>query len=102
MKLKQKDPDLFALLKTLNDHRWKQGQRHPLEVILLIIIMDIMAGAKGEQAIVWFAKNNKAALIKALEIQRQEVPTRSVIKGVIEHMDFTVLQNQRIIRNIGF
>lgn len=92
MKPKQKDPDLFALLKTLKDHRRKQGQRHPLEVILLIIIMAIMAGAKGERAIVRFAKNNQAALIKALEIQRKEVPTRSVIKGVIEHIDFAILQ----------
>lgn len=93
MEQKQKDPDLFALLKTLKDHRRKQGQRHPLEIILLIIIMAIMAGARGERAIVRFAKNNKEALIKALDIQRKQVPTRSVIKGVIENMDFTVLQN---------
>lgn len=93
MKPKQKNPNLFALLKTIKDHRRKQGQRHPLEIIVLIIIMGIMAGAKGERAIVRFAKNNKAALIKALEIQRQEVPTRSVIKGVIENIDFTNLQH---------
>ena len=59
MKQKQKAPDLFALLKTIKDHRRKQGQRHPLEIIVLIIIMAIMAGAKGERAIVRFAKNNK-------------------------------------------
>lgn len=93
MKPKQKDPDLFALLKTLKDHRRKQGQRHPLEIILLIIIMAIMAGAKGERAIARFAKNNQEALIKALDIQRQAVPTRSVIKGVIEHSDFSELQH---------
>lgn len=93
MKQKQKAPDLFALLKTIKDHRRKQGQRHPLEVILLIIIMAIMAGAKGERAIARFAKNNKEALIKALKIERGEVPTRSVIKGVIANIDFTNLQD---------
>lgn len=93
MKPKQKNPNLFALLKTIKDHRRKQGQRHPLEIILLIIIMGIMAGAKGERAIVRFAQNNKEALIKALKIERGEVPTRSVIKGVIANIDFTNLQS---------
>lgn len=93
MKQKQKEQNIYALLKTLKDHRRRQGLRHPLEVILLIIIMAIMAGAKGERAIARFAQNNKKALIEALRIERQEVPTRSVIKGVIENIDFTILQN---------
>lgn len=92
MKRKQKKQDIIALLKTLKDHRRKQGKRHPLEVVLLIIIMAIMAGAKGERAIARFSKNNKEALIKALRIERKEVPTRSVIKGVIENIDFNALQ----------
>jgi hypothetical protein len=91
--MKQKEQDISALLKTLKDHRRRQGRRHPLEVILLIIIMAIMAGAKGERAIARFAQNNKKALVKALRIERQEVPTRSVIKGVVENIDFTALQN---------
>jgi len=93
MKQNQKEQGIRALLKTLKDHRRRQGRRHPLEVILLIIIMAIMAGARGERAIARFAQNNKKTLIKALGIERQEVPTRSVIKGVIENIDFTVLQN---------
>lgn len=91
--MKQKDQDIIALLKTLKDHRRRQGQRHPLEVILLIIILAIMAGAKGERAIARFAQNNKKTLVKALGIERKEVPTRSVIKGVIENVDFMALQN---------
>lgn len=38
--------------------------------------MAIMAGAKGERAIDRFSKNNKKALIKALKIERKEVPAR--------------------------
>lgn len=93
MKHKQKEQDIVALLKTLKDHRRPQGRRHPLETVLLIIIMAIMAGAKGERAIARFAQNNKEALIKSLGIERKEVPTRSVIKGVVENIDFKALQN---------
>jgi len=93
VKQKQRDQNIVELIKTLRDHRRKQGQRHPLEVVLLIIIMAVMAGAKGERAIARFAQNNKESLIKALGIKRKEVPTRSVIKGVIENIDFKSLQN---------
>ena len=93
MKQKQKGQELIALLKTIKDYRRKQGQRHPLEVILVIIIMAIMAGAKGERAIARFSKNNKKALIKALKIERKEVPTRCIIQRTIQNIDFPKLQN---------
>ncbi len=93
MKQKQEKQDIIALLKTLKDRRRKQGRRHPLEVVLTIIIMSIMAGAKSERAIARFSENNRESLIKALKIKRQEVPTRSVIKGIIENINFKDLQN---------
>ena len=77
----------------LKDHRRKEGKRHPLEIVLLIIIMAIMAGSKSERAISRFAKNNKQALIKALKIARKEIPSRSVIQGIIQQTDFSKLQN---------
>jgi hypothetical protein len=93
MKPRQKEQeDLFTLLQTIKDYRRKQGQRHKLEVILLIIIMAIMAGAKGERAISRFAKNNKKALIQALKIERKEVPTRCIIQRTIQNVDFSELQ----------
>lgn len=90
--MKQKEHSIVDLLKTLKDHRRKEGRRHPKEVVLLIIIMGIMAGAKGERAIDRFTQNNKKALIKALAIERKEVPSRSVISGVIQNIDFKSLQ----------
>lgn len=91
-KREEKEKDLIVLLRTLKDYRRKQGLRHPLEVILLIIIMAIMAGAKGERAIARFAENNKKALIKALKIERKEVPTRYIIQRTIQNIDFSLLQ----------
>lgn len=90
--MRSKQQNIFELLKALKDHRRKEGQRHPKEVVLLIIIMGVMTGAKGERAIDRFAQNNKKALIKALGIERKEVPSRSVIRGVIENIDFKSLQ----------
>ena len=87
-----KQQNILELLRTLKDHRRKEDQRHPKEVVLLIIIMVVMAGAKGERAIDRFAQNNKKALIKALRIKRKEVPSRSVIRGVIENINFKSLQ----------
>ncbi len=93
MKQKNIEPELITLLKTLKDYRRKQGQKHPLEIILIIIIMAIMAGARGERAIARFAKNNKKALIKALKIERKEVPTRCIIQRTIQNINFSQLQN---------
>lgn len=93
MKQKQKKQDIIALLKTIKDYRRKQGQRHPIEVILIIIIMAIMAGSKGERAIARFAQNNKKDLIKALGIERKEIPTRCIIQRTIQNIDFSELQN---------
>jgi predicted transposase YbfD/YdcC len=89
----EKENDLITLLRTLKDYRRKQGRRHSLEVILLIIIMAIMAGAKGERAIARFAQNNKKSLIKALQIERKQVPTRCIIQRTIQNVDFTLLRN---------
>lgn len=93
MNQKQKESNIIELIKTLPDYRRKQGLRHPLEVVLLIIIMAIMAGAKGERAIARFAKNNKKDLIKTLKIERKEIPTRYVFKGIIKNINFSELQN---------
>lgn len=85
-------PELLALLATMKDHRRAQGRRHPLDLILILIIMGIMAGSKSERAICRFIKYNKKALIKALRIDRKEVPTRSVIQGVMQTVDFKELE----------
>jgi hypothetical protein len=77
----------------MKDHRRAQGRRHPLDLILILIIMGIMAGSKSERAICRFIKHNKKALIKALRIDRKEVPTRSVIQGVMQTVDFKELEH---------
>lgn len=85
--------NIFELLKELKDYRRGQGQRHPLQIVLLIMIMAIMAGAKSERAISRFAKNNKKELIDILKIERKEIPSRSVTKGMAKNLDFKEFKN---------
>jgi hypothetical protein len=86
--------DLITLiLRDLEDYRRKQGQRHPLHVLLLITIMGIMSGAQSERAIARFAENNKDSLIKELEIERGEIPSRKVLAKFIQNLDFNKLQS---------
>lgn len=84
---------LIILLNKLEDNRRKQGQRHPLHILLLITIMAIMAGAKSERAIARFAVNNKDSLIKELQIKRKEVPSRRILAKFMQNLDFNKLQN---------
>lgn len=93
MKKNEEKETLLDLLKQMEDYRRKQGQRHPLHILLLIIIMAIMAGAKSERAIARFAENNKQDLIKELQIKRKEVPSRRVLAEFIQHTDFNKLES---------
>ena len=90
---KNPTPNLPDMLRTIPDYRRSQGKRHALVTVLLIVIMAIMAGSKSERAVARFAKNNKDSLIKHLRIERKEVPTRYVIKGILERTDFSLLHD---------
>ncbi|MBD3244739.1 MAG: ISAs1 family transposase [Candidatus Moranbacteria bacterium] len=92
MKQYKEGANLFELLKKLKDHRRKQGTRHPLPIVIIIIIMGIMSGAKGERAISRFAKNNKKELIKMLKIERKKVPSRKVMRIAIQNINFDELE----------
>jgi hypothetical protein len=89
----KREETLLDILSQLQDYRRKQGQRHPMHILLLVIIMAIMAGAKSERAIARFAVNNKESLIKELHIERGEVPSRRVLARFIQNIDFNKLQS---------
>jgi hypothetical protein len=84
--------NIFDLLKGLKDHRRGQGKRHALQTSLLTIIMAIMAGAKSERAISRFIKNNQESLIELIGDTGKKMPSRSVIRGLIQNIDFKELE----------
>jgi hypothetical protein len=85
---KKNTENLFELLQKLQDHRRKQGLMYTLPLVLLIVIMGIMNGAKSERAISRFAENNKDDLIKYLQIKKKRIPTRNIIRGILQTIDF--------------
>lgn len=93
MKKEQTKPNLWVILGTLKDFRRSQGLRHPLQIVILTIILAIMAGAKSERAIARFLQNNRKELIKALHIERKELPSRTSVQRVIQGLDFKVLRD---------
>lgn len=52
-----------------------------------------MSGAKSERAIARFAENNKQELIKLLKIERKEIQGRHVIMGLLQNIDFNILES---------
>jgi hypothetical protein len=87
----KKKRSLYELLGNIKDKRRSQGKRHSLQTILLIAIMGIMNGAKSERAISRFAENNKNDLIKYLQIKKKRLPTRNIIRGILQIIDFSKL-----------
>lgn len=89
---KSRENLLELLIRELKDHRRGQGKRHPIQIVVIIILMGIMGGAKSERGISRFASNNRKELVELLEIERGEIPSRSVIREVIGHIEFEELE----------
>jgi hypothetical protein len=85
--------DLVSHLREIDDFRRKQGQRYPLEAVLLIIIMSVMSGRYGYREIASFANANKRALLKHLKIKKQMIPSHVTIRKVIMNVNFDSLNN---------
>ncbi len=78
-------------LKKIEDKRRGQGQRHSVDVILMITIMATMSGYIGYRAIGDFTVRYKKELIEYLEIKKARLPAYATVRRVlmgIEHEKF--------------
>ncbi len=78
---------LIEKLKRVKDFRREQGKRHPLWIVLLIVIIGIMKGCTGYREIGDFAKFQKSEIVATLKILDGKVPSYSTIRRVIEGVD---------------
>ena len=69
--------NLIEELKKVRDFRTRQGQRHPLWLVLLLVIMGTMSGCLGYRGLGDFAKRHKQSLIEVLDIPKDRVPSYS-------------------------
>jgi len=78
-------------LKNIKDPRRGAGQRHSIDVVLMITIMSTMSGYNGYRAIGDFSYRYKKELIEYLDIPKERVPSIATIRRVlmgIEHKVF--------------
>jgi hypothetical protein len=82
---------LIEYFSELHDVRRKEGRRHSLEFVLIIVVMAIMSNYVGYRAFGDFAKRNKDSLIKHLKPKKPRVPSFLTIRKVLQSIDFKQL-----------
>lgn len=82
---------LIEKLGEIEDFRTTDGRRHPLWVVLIIVLMGTMSGYLGYRALGDFAKRHREDLVEALKIPKGRVPSYSTIRRVMMGIDFDEL-----------
>lgn len=82
---------LIEKLKKVKDFRKSSGRRHPLWVVLLIIILGIMQSYIGYRPLGDFAKNNHALLTAYFKLPLARVPSYSTIRRVLMGLNWSEL-----------
>ncbi|MCF6184110.1 MAG: ISAs1 family transposase [Bacteroidales bacterium] len=74
-------------LKKIKDKRRGAGQRHSIDVVLMITIMATMSGYKGYRAIGDFCNRYRDELIEYLDIEKKRLPAFATIRRVLMKID---------------
>ncbi len=82
---------LIEALQTVPDYRAKRGQRYPLWVILLLVVLGTLNGCTSYQALEEFAARHYEALVSHLELPYSRLPSDSTIRRAMMGVDFTHL-----------
>ena len=88
---KKKVFDLYEKLSPLSDKRRGQGKRHPVKLVVIIVILGIMNGYDGYRAIGDFTIRNKDELILIFNPKKNRLPSFSTIRRVMGMVDFDEL-----------
>jgi hypothetical protein len=83
--------NLIEHLKQVKDFRTTDGRRHPLWLVLLLVIMGTLSGYVGYRAWGDFVKRHRHALIQTFGSYRHGVPSYSTIRRVLMGIDFDTL-----------
>ncbi len=80
---------LIEKLKKVKDYRKEKGKRHPLWLVLLIIILGLMRRNLGYREKENFAKVNQNELSQVLKIKLEKLPSYSTIRRVVQGVDWS-------------
>lgn len=94
---------LIKELKKVKDFRRSQARRHPLWLVLLIVVLGTMQGYLGYRALGDFAKANQKSLVKNFNLPSGQVPSYSTIRRVLLGVNWLNLQDifNHWARNLG-
>ena len=82
---------LIEKLKQVKDFRKDKGKRHPLWIVLVVIILGTMLGYSGYRELGEFAKNNRHRLSQQFNIIPERVPSYSTIRRVMMGVEWQSL-----------
>lgn len=82
---------LITALQQVEDFRAKRGQRYPLWVILLLVVLGTLNGATSYQALEAFAQRHYAALVAHLQLSLKRLPSDSTLRRALMGVDFAQL-----------
>ena len=80
--------NLIARLSQVKDFRKARGQRYPLWLVLLLVIMGTISGCTGYGALEEFARRHHQALVERLSISSSRLPSDSTFRRIMSNVDF--------------
>lgn len=84
--------NLIEAIIAVPDHRKARGIRHPLWLILTIILLGSCTGYWGYKPLVDFTKNHRATLIKLFDLPSDiRFPSDSTFRNIIHSLDFEII-----------
>ena len=83
--------NLLEALAQVQDFRAPRGQRYPLRLLLLLVIMGTISGCLGYRALEDFARRHHHALVTNLQLPVTRFPSDSTFRRVMMGIDFTDL-----------
>lgn len=82
---------LIEALQTIPDYRRGAGQRYPLWVFLLLIILGTMSGYRGYRGLARFMVRHQGHLAERLGLRRAALPSYSTIRRLLLGIDFNAV-----------
>lgn len=79
------------MLQTIPDHRRGAGQRYPLWVFLLLIVLGTMSGYRGYRGLARFMVRHQGHLAGRLGLRRARLPSYSTIRRLLNEIDFNAV-----------
>jgi hypothetical protein len=83
---------LIEHLKKVKDFRKNKGKRHPLWLVLLVVILGMMSGHQSYREIGYFAKYERKNLLNSFKIATERLPSFATIRRVMMGVDWENLR----------